>query len=94
MNFEELMKDAEFAAKMEAAESAAEIVELLKTKGIETTEEEIEKAYNKASQAGDELNEADLENVAGGSMTHALMVLLGLGYWLWRNGKRVFVKRR
>lgn len=93
MNFEELMKDAEFAAKMEAAESAAEIVELLKTKGIETTEEEIEKAYNQASQSGDELNEADLENVAGG-MSVALMVLLGLGYWLLRNGRRIFVKRR
>jgi len=92
MNFEELMKDAEFAAKMEAAESAAEIVELLKTKGIETTEEEIEKAYNQASQSGDELNEADLENVAGG-MSVALMVLLGLGYWLWRNGRRIFKRR-
>ena len=92
MSFEELMQDAEFAAKMEAAENAAEIVELLKTKGIETTEEELEKAYNQAAKSGDELNEGDLENVAGG-LSVGMMVLLGLGFWLWRNGRRIFVRR-
>ena len=93
MSFEELMKDAEFAKAVEAAEDVKTLVELLKSKGVEITEEEMEKALDVAEKQGDELDENALENVAGG-MSISLMIALGLAYWAYCCGKRILMRRR
>ncbi len=64
MDIEKLLQNEEFKAQLSAAKSLAEVVEILKSKGIETNEKELEEAY--AQSQNGELGEGALEGVAGG----------------------------
>ena len=66
MDIEKLLQDEEFKAQLGAAKSLTEVVEILKAKGIETTEKELEEAYAQTQNQDGELGESALENVAGG----------------------------
>ena len=63
MTFEELMNDESFNKKLKEAQDLKGVVSLLGKYGIETTEEQLQAALPKEG----ELEEAELENVAGGS---------------------------
>ena len=63
MNIEELMKDESFAREMEKTQNVSELAELFRQKGVEISEEELQKALDAS-----ELDEDDLENVAGGML--------------------------
>ncbi len=78
---EELLKsvlsDSDFAQKLLEMESPEEVQSALKNKGIDLTLEDIHAVQNiLANQENGELNEDELENVAGGSLT--IMGALGV----------------
>lgn len=62
MNLEELMKDEELTRKIANAKDLDEVVKLLQDKGIEITTVELQNEFDTAN----EMNEVDLEDVAGG----------------------------
>ena len=74
----ELLNDKELVAKLENAESAQEVSELLAGKGVEISAEQIEAVM--AKDQG-ELSEENLENVAGGAFKFRY---LNPFYWLGR----------
>ena len=55
----------ELEAKVKAAESLEEVVEILKAEGMDVTKEDLIKAME--AEEKDELSEDDLEDVAGGA---------------------------
>jgi len=59
----ELMKDEGFAKELSQAKSYEEATVLLKTKGIDITADELEEMHK---NAGKDLSEDELSNVAGG----------------------------
>ena len=61
-----LMRDEDFVTRFENAASPEEIVALYKEKGIEITRENAQASYDYVHRTGDELYDADLENVIGG----------------------------
>lgn len=63
MNLLDLRNDQEFMAKLADTNDVAAVKELLASKGIEMTEEEISQALEHTDA---ELSEEALENVAGG----------------------------
>lgn len=63
MNIEELMKDDAFMEQFKATAALEEIVELLRAKGIEVNTDEL-KAVMRVEEG--ELDEAELDVVAGG----------------------------
>ncbi len=78
----ELSKAAE--AKLEAAETLDEMVKILAEEGVEITKEELIAAMDEPEG---ELNENDLEQVAGGCP----MILVGcilIPIWLWLRMKK------
>ena len=74
----ELLNDKDQVAKLENAESAQEVSELLAGKGVEISAEQIEAVM--AKDQG-ELSEENLENVAGGAFKFRY---LNPFYWLGR----------
>ena len=74
----ELLNDKDLVAKLENAESAQEVSELLAGKGVEISAEQIEAVM--AKDQG-ELSEENLENVAGGAFKFRY---LNPFYWLGR----------
>ena len=64
MNMEELLNDQSFRESLEKVESLAEAVKLLKSKGLEVTEEELKAAIDAPEG---ELDENALKDVAGGA---------------------------
>ena len=74
----ELLNDKELVAKLENAENAQEVSELLAGKGVEISAEQIEAVM--AKDQG-ELSEENLENVAGGAFKFRY---LNPFYWLGR----------
>ncbi len=79
MTFEELMNDESFNAKLSEAQDLKEVVSLLAEYGIETTEEQLKAALPKEG----ELEETELENVAGGSFIG--WVAYRIGYTIGRS---------
>ena len=79
MTIEELMNDESFNAKLGEAQDLKEVVRLLGEQGIETTEDQLKAAFPKEG----ELEEADLENVAGGSLFG--WVAYRIGYTIGRS---------
>lgn len=73
-----LMENAEFAAKMEQAESVAELVALFNAEGVEVTEDAVKQALEKIEN--EELDEAALENVSGGFVA---IVVAGIAIATW-----------
>ena len=76
----ELLNDKDLVAKLENAESAQEVSELLAGKGVEISAEQIE-AFMAKEQGEGELSEENLENVAGGAFKFRY---LNPFYWLGR----------
>ena len=74
----ELLNDKDLVAKLENAENAQEVSELLAGKGVEISAEQIEAVM--AKDQG-ELSEENLENVAGGAFKFRY---LNPFYWLGR----------
>ena len=93
MNIENLMNDEVFAAQIEKAASAEEIVALFADKGVEVSLEIAQELF--APMEG-ELDEMDLEGVAGGGIigrflggvSRSLHVVVSpkvaIGYAMWR----------
>lgn len=79
MSIEELMNDESFNEKLNEAQDLKEVVRLLGEHGIETTEEQLKAAFPKEG----ELEETELENVAGGSLIG--WVAYRIGYTLGRS---------
>ena len=83
---EELASNPEESAELEKAMSAVksreEVLALLKTKGIEITEEDL------AEMSEDELSEAALEEVAGGIWLPITQKHGGFLSGLWRGGRK------
>lgn len=73
MEIKELVANEEFKAAAGKVETVEEAVALCKTYGVEITGDELVEAIKK-NQSG-ELNEGDLENVAGGGFTAAVYAL-------------------
>ncbi len=63
---EELLKDEAFAADMQMAEDLGELVSLFAEHGVPVTCEELAALQNAVFGKGGELDENDLEGVAGG----------------------------
>ena len=76
---EELLNDKVFTEKLKAAKSLEEIADLFKEQGVDVTAEEIKAAAKE--KAGEELDEQDLENVAGGVKARTV---LKIAYWVVR----------
>ena len=65
---EELSRNEQFAARLSACESTAEVAALLSAEGITISEEELIQVFSMTSEAtGGELDENALDNVAGGA---------------------------
>lgn len=74
----ELSKAAE--AKLEAAETLEEMVKILAEEGVEITVEQLSATMD----ANDgELNENDLDNVAGGCPPFVVVGGVIIAWWLW-----------
>ncbi len=63
MNLLDLQYDQDFMRKLAESDDTNTVKELLASKGVEMTEDEIKQAFDLADK---ELSEEDLENVAGG----------------------------
>lgn len=72
-----LMENAEFAAKMEQAESVAELVALFNAEGVEVTEAALKQAMKTAEN--EEMDEAALESVAGGASLKTVFSVAKVG---------------
>ena len=72
MDPKELIKDEAFKAQLENAKAIGEVVELLKSKGVEVTEEILKGAVAPEGELGEEA----LEGVAGGSWWNYLRALV------------------
>ncbi len=75
MNIEELMYDKEFNEQVEKAANAEEVVSLFASRGIEVPLGIAQELFH---QPESELNESELENVAGGKACPFI------GYLYWR----------
>ena len=75
MTLEELRNNAEFQEKLTAAQTPAEVVALFHEAGIAITEEQL---MTLLDEPEGELDEAALENVAGGYVRPG-----AFGRWLW-----------
>lgn len=73
MEIKEFVMTEEFKAAASKVETIDEAVELCKVHGVEITGEELVDAIKKSHS--DELNEEDLDNVAGGGITAAVYAL-------------------
>lgn len=73
MEIKELVTNEEFKKAASKVETLEEALELCKTHGVEITAEELVDAIKKSHS--DELNEEDLDNVAGGGITAAVYAL-------------------
>ena len=69
---QELTQDAEWMQALSNAETTAEAAALFAQKGVEVTAEQLDQLVEKQEQG--ELDEADLDNVAGGDIVIALGV--------------------
>lgn len=91
-----LWEDEEFVDAFANAKTEDEIIQLLSNNGVEITEEEVAKIKDFAGQQN-ELNEEELEDVAGGIatslvlLTAATAIALGL-YRQWLAWKRAHGK--
>lgn len=68
MNIEELMQDESFIEEIKNVTSAEELTELLCSKGIDVTVDQIKAAM---AEADGELDENALDSIAGGSLSSA-----------------------
>lgn len=73
MEIKELVTNEEFKKAASKVETLEEALELCKTHGVEITAEELVDAIKKSHS--DDLNEEDLDNVAGGGITAAVYAL-------------------
>ena len=70
---EELLENEEFAAKMSACESCEELAELFVAEGIPMTTDDAEQMVAEVNRQGSgEMDENDLDSVAGGSLVDVL----------------------
>ena len=81
MNLQDLQKDEEFMALIQANPDLVAISAALRARGVEISAEELRKGF--ATLENGELSEDDLEEVAGG---RANLVAFGplIISWLWR----------
>lgn len=73
MTIEELSKDAVFMANLENAKDLAEVAALLQAQGVEVTEEQLNAQLT--AEEG-ELDEAALDDVAGGGIVKTILNLV------------------
>lgn len=85
MNYMDKVNTPEFQKKMEEAGSLAELAEVFKAEGIEIAEEDLVKLSQELQESG-ELNENDLDEVAGGSVIGAGVVAIKF-FWGITPGK-------
>lgn len=80
VNLENLFENAEFIEKFQKAESKDDLQKLFKEYGIELSREEIDEFVAELEKFGDngELNEEELESVAGGITVKKLVG------WCWK----------
>lgn len=73
MEIREFVMSEEFKAAASKVETLEEAIALCKAHGVEITGEELVEAIKKSNS--EELNEEDLDNVAGGGLTAAVYAL-------------------
>ncbi len=82
MKIDEVLQNEAFKEKILGAKDAAEACQILAEYGIEMTEEKIEKDLKQVEEGSEELEEDDLESVAGGLL---YIRPIGNKVWYWLN---------
>ena len=83
---QELENDKEFSEKISRIDSISEAAAAFREKGFDISDEDFAKAAEKYNENGDELSDAQLEQVSGGCIGFALLPLVT--YLLWRRYRR------
>ena len=87
----DLMENKEFSEKLALTETTDEVIAVFADYGVTVTEADLEAALASVKTTGNELDEAALENVAGGVYGAVIsgLILLGdkLGTWKWWRNK-------
>ena len=83
----DLMENKEFSEKLALTETTEEVIAVFAEYGVTVTEADLDAALASVKATGNELEEAALENVAGGVYGAVIsgLILLGdkLGTWKW-----------
>ena len=87
----DLMENKEFSEKLALTETTEEVIAVFAEYGVTVSEADLEAALASAKTTGNELDEAALENVAGGMAGGIItgLIALGeaLGTWKWWRNK-------
>lgn len=87
----DLMENKEFSEKLALTETTEEVIAVFSEYGVTVTEADLEAALASVKTTGNELDEAALENVAGGIYGAVIsgLIMLGdrLGTWKWWRNK-------